>query len=122
MQKKRFEVLKVAYKEPIHVMKFALRIYDCAMHQTKEYTFLPRDLPFHFAICALLFCISRQPHRSQAVHILHTVCFAANKRASSSRSLPQNISVPTKKVGAPKMPLARACSVWSRSRFLIGSD
>jgi hypothetical protein len=45
MQKKRFEVLKVAYKEAIHVMKFALRIYDCAMQQTKEYTFPPRNRP-----------------------------------------------------------------------------
>ena len=43
--------------------------------------------------------------------VLYAFSSAANKRASSRRSLPQNISVPTKKVGAPKMPLARACSV-----------
>jgi hypothetical protein len=35
----------------------------------------------------------------------------ANAKASSNRSLPQNISGPTKNVGAPNIPLVRASSV-----------
>src|SRR6516165_10028871 len=46
---------------------------------------------------------------------------AAKSRASSRRSFPQNISPRAKKVGAPKIPLARASSVCARNRALLGS-
>jgi hypothetical protein len=51
----------------------------------------------------------------------HVFCSDANSRASSRRSLPQNISLPTKKVGAPNIPLSRAISVWARNPALTGS-
>src|SRR6202040_2673045 len=48
IQKKRYEMLKVAYKQPIHVMKFALRIYDCAMQQERNTRSRRATvLPFH---------------------------------------------------------------------------
>ncbi|XQU70923.1 hypothetical protein OJJOAM_003712 [Cupriavidus sp. H18C1] len=43
----------------------------------------------------------------------------ASASASSSRSLPQNICSPTKKVGAPKMPRRSARSVCARSALLV---
>jgi hypothetical protein len=52
---------------------------------------------------------------------MRCVYFEANSIASSRRSLPQNISFPTKNVGAPKIPRRAATSVRSRSRSLLGS-
>lgn len=47
---------------------------------------------------------------------------AACSSASSSRSLPQYISPPTKNVGAPNRPRWRALSVCSRRAFLLASE
>ena len=61
-REKLFEVLKVAYKRPIHVMN--LRCEFMAVRCSKQ----RNVLPFHLrpAICAFVFCIFRQPQRSQA--------------------------------------------------------
>ena len=61
------------------------------------------------------------PERAIAAARPHAFCSAANSSASSRRSLPQNISVPTKNVGAPKIPRRRASSVCSRKRVFAKS-
>ena len=58
---------------------------------------------------------------SSAVEVLDLYSYdgrerAASSSACSSRSFPQNISSPTMKVGAPKMPSAVARSVVARRR------
>ena len=61
-----------------------------------------------------------EPHGLLRIGLAHAL--AAQATASSRRSFPQNISSPTKNVGAPNTPRRCASSVAARNRALLASN